>query len=70
MSITPPAETSPPSNAIMVEGMYLVTFKLDQINTILATRLAFVGSLPAFKEATFDSYKVGDGTAYNVYVNG
>ena len=70
LSITPPAETSPPSNATMEEGMYLVTFKLDQLDTVLATRLAFVGSVPAFKEATYDAYKVTDGTAYNVYVNG
>ena len=70
MSITPPAETTPPSNATMVEGMYLVTFKLDQLNKVIATRLAFVGSLPAFKEATYDANKVTDGTAYNVYVNG
>ena len=70
MSITPPAETTPPSNATMDEGMYLVTFKLDQLEKVIATRLAFVGSLPAFKEATYDAYKVTDGTAYNVYVNG
>ena len=54
----------------MEEGMYLVTFKLDQLDTVLATRLAFVGSVPAFKEATYYAYKVTDGTAYNVYVNG
>ena len=70
MSITPPAETTPPSNATMEEGMYLVTFKLDQLSKIIATRLAFVSSVPAFKEATYDSYKVTDGTAYNVYING
>ncbi len=70
LSIIPPVETTPPSNATMEEGMYLVTFKLDQTTIILATRLAFVGSVPAFKEASYDAYKVGDGTAYNVYVNG
>ena len=71
MLITPPAETTPPSNAVMEEGMYLVTFKrpTNPLET-LATRLAFVGDVPAFKEATYNSFKKNDETAYNVYING
>tara|TARA_R100001369_G_C3299127_1_gene165367 strand:- start:110 stop:496 length:387 start_codon:yes stop_codon:yes gene_type:complete len=69
ISITPPPETSPASNATMEEGMYLVTFKDAVKANLLATRLSFVSSVPVFKESTYEAYTVGDETAYNVYTN-
>jgi len=52
----------------MVEGLYMVTIK-NRYNTVTyATRLAFVSSVPAFKEASFTAYEEQDQTAYNVYV--
>ena len=69
MSITPPPETLPPSNATMEEGMYLVTFIDASKDALLATRLAFVSSVPAFTESTYEAYTVGDETQYNVYTN-
>ena len=69
MTITPPAETSPPTNATMEEGMYLVTFIKANRSSLLSTRLAFVSSVPAFKESTYEAYTEGDETQYNVYTN-
>ena len=68
LSIIPPLESSPPYSPIMEEGMYLVTFKTDQSTEVIATRLAFVSSVPAFSESTYDAYKVGDTEAYKVYI--
>lgn len=65
---TPPAETSPPTNSQMVEGLYLVKVSQFGGTTIYAQRLAFVRSDPAFIESEYDDYTVGDTTAYNVYV--
>tara|TARA_R110000803_G_scaffold76233_1_gene140794 strand:+ start:877 stop:1263 length:387 start_codon:yes stop_codon:yes gene_type:complete len=69
MSITPPAETLPPTNATMEEGMYLVTFIEANRSSLISTRLAFVSSVPAFKESTYEAYTEGDETQYNVYTN-
>lgn len=70
IAITPPAETTPtPTDAMMEEGMYLVTFNDDVSGDLLATRLAFVASVPAFSESTYDAYTVGDTTAYKVYTD-
>jgi len=70
IAITPPAETTPtPSDAMMEEGLYLVTFNDDSTGDLLATRLAFVASVPAFSESAYDAYTVGDTTAYKVYTD-
>lgn len=67
LKVTPPAETDPATNAVMEEGLYLVTFYNTAKTTVFATRLAFVSNVPFFGEATYDAYQVGDNTAYNVY---
>lgn len=67
MDITPPAETVPPSNTQMVEGLYLVTFENIAQTRTFATRLAFVSNAEPFSESTYDAYTTGDNSAYNVY---
>ena len=67
MDITPPAETVPPSNTQMVEGLYLVTFENTAQTRTFATRLAFVSNAVPFSESTYDAYTTGDNAAYNVY---
>ena len=67
MDITPPAETVPPSNTQMVEGLYLVTFENMAQTRTFATRLAFVSNAVPFSESTYDAYTTGDNAAYNVY---
>tara|TARA_R110002167_G_scaffold73033_2_gene204933 strand:- start:3186 stop:3572 length:387 start_codon:yes stop_codon:yes gene_type:complete len=69
IAITPPVETDPSTDAMMEEGMYLVTINDDVSGDLLATRLAFVASVPAFSESTYDAYTVGDTTAYKVYTD-
>ena len=49
------------------EGLYLMT--VSYASTQYAKRLAFLRSNPAFKEATFEAYNIGDTTPYKVYVN-
>tara|TARA_R110000737_G_C14614917_1_gene491733 strand:+ start:2898 stop:3275 length:378 start_codon:yes stop_codon:yes gene_type:complete len=67
VAVTPPAETDPPSNAKMVEGLYLVHFQ-DEIGArTYAKRLAFVSNAVPFSESTYEAYTVGEGDAYNVY---
>ena len=69
IAITPPVETYPSTDAMMEEGMYLVTINDDVSGDLLATRLAFVASVPAFSESTYDAYTVGDTTSYKVYTD-
>ena len=67
MSITPPAESVPPDNTAMVEGLYLVTFKSTDGTVTYATRLAFVSNATPFSESTYTPYTAGDTTPYNVF---
>ena len=67
IAITPPAETSPPSNTKMVEGLYLVLIQDSVAAKTYANRLAFVSNAVPFSESTYEAYTVGDGAAYNVY---
>lgn len=67
MQVTPPAETTPPTNAKMVEGLYLVHFQDASATKTYAKRLAFVSNAVPFSESTYEAYTVGQGEAYNVY---
>lgn len=67
MDVTPPAETVPPTNAQMVEGLYLVDFQNMAETRTFATRLAFISNAVPFSESTYDAYTTGDNSAYNVY---
>lgn len=63
IQVTPPAAPEE-----MVEGLYMVEIKNTENTVTYATRLAFVSSVPAFKEAQFEAYEEQDTEAYNVYV--
>jgi len=52
----------------MVEGLYMAEIKNNDNTVTYATRLAFVSSVPAFKEAQFAAYEEQDTETYNVYV--
>lgn len=67
IQVTPPAETDPPSNTKMVEGLYLVHFQDAAGAKTYAKRLSFVSNAVPFSESTYEAYTVDDGVAYNVY---
>ena len=59
----------PTPNPKVEEGLYIVTFNDHASPFILmATRLAFISSVPAFKESSYEAYTADDEAAYNVYI--